>query len=40
MILMKAYQKALAAFPNEPTLTYVRQLYVDNMTELKMKFDE
>jgi len=38
--MKQAFQKAAAAFPNDPAFAYVRQLYVDKMTELKMKIDE
>ena len=38
--MKQAYQKAAAAFPNEPAFAYVRQLYMDKMAELKMKLDE
>lgn len=38
--MKQAYQKAAVSFPNDPAFAYVRQLYVDKMTELKMKIDE
>ena len=38
--MKQAYQKAAASFPNDPAFSYVRQLYIDKMTELKMKFEE
>lgn len=38
--MKQAYQKAAASFPNDPAFSYVKQLYVDKMTELKMKLDE
>ena len=38
--MKQAYQKAAASFPNDSAFAYVRQLYVDKMTELKMKIDE
>lgn len=37
--MQQAYQKAEASFPNEPAFEYVKQLYVDKMTELKMKIE-
>lgn len=37
--MQQAYQKA-ASFPNESAFAYIRQLYVDKMTELKMKVDD
>ena len=38
--MKQAYQKAAASFPNDPAFSYVRQLYVEKMTELKMKLEE
>ena len=38
--MQQAYQKAAASFPNESAFAYIRQLYVDKMTELRMKLDD
>ena len=38
--MKQAYQKAAVSFPNDPAFSYVRQLYIDKMTELKMKLEE
>lgn len=38
--MQQAYQKAAASFPNESAFAYIRQLYVNKMTELKMKLDD
>lgn len=37
--MQQAYQKATASFPNDPAFAYVKQLFVDKMTELKMKIE-
>ena len=37
--MQQAYQKALVAFPDEPIFQTVKQMYIDKMTELKMKID-
>ena len=37
--MQQTYQKAVASFANDPAFTYIRQLYVDKMNELKMKAD-
>lgn len=37
--MQQAYQKATASFPNDPAFAYVKQLFVDKMTELKIKIE-
>lgn len=38
--MQQAYRKAAASFPNESAFAYIKQLYVNKMTELKMKVDD
>ena len=38
--MKQAYHKAAISFPNDPAFTYLRQLYTDEMNELKMTIEE
>ena len=38
--MKQAYQKAVVSFPNESAFAYIKQLYTEKMTELKMKIEE
>lgn len=38
--MKQSYQKARVSFPDDPAFTYIKQLYVEKMRELKMETNE
>ena len=37
--MKQAYQKAIISFANDPAFAYVQRLFLDKMTELKIRID-